>query len=117
MDQRNATADILGKSSDNVSRIRPVAGRGQDDWTSGRPEVPRSTIVKLVIFTILMFSLPILTYYWVLANIFDNKADVVNTSWSALAAALMANVVVIGYVIMAFLEPVPYTPLPEKKKA
>lgn len=69
MDQKGAAAE---GSSRNVSRIRPVG----DNWVAGRPEVPRSTIVKLIIFTVAMFALPISTYYWVLNNVFEGKPDV-----------------------------------------
>lgn len=52
--------------------------------------------VKLAIFSLGMFILPLVTYFLLVKR--------VGTAWAGGAAALAANVVLIGYVVAAFLE-------------
>ncbi|KAJ3161351.1 hypothetical protein HDU86_007133 [Geranomyces michiganensis] len=56
-------------------------------------------IAKLVIFSILLFALPITTYFASLDRLFSG-----NQNYSAIAAVLVANAVVFAYVLVAILE-------------
>lgn len=57
---------------------------------------------KLGIATILMFTLPILTYYMSERYLFANKVHPDN--WAALCAILMTNIIVGGYCYSAYIE-------------
>jgi len=61
------------------------------------PAVPLSVIAKLLGFTLAMITMPIGTYFFSLNMIFSG-----NSTWAGATAAAMANVVLIGYVIVAF---------------
>ncbi|KAI9275819.1 hypothetical protein BDA99DRAFT_555582 [Phascolomyces articulosus] len=58
-----------------------------------------SVIIKLIFFTLAMFVLPIVTYYYTVNGIFDG-----NGTYAAGAAAGMANLVALGYILAAVLE-------------
>ncbi|KAI9028939.1 hypothetical protein CLU79DRAFT_716547 [Phycomyces nitens] len=67
--------------------------------TRGRPGVSAGVMAKLIGFSLAMFILPILTFYTTVDGVFGG-----NTTYAAGSAAVVANVVVIGYVIVAFME-------------
>lgn len=52
--------------------------------------------MKLLIFSILMFALPLIVYF--------STVDRWGSTWAGGCAAISANVVLIGYIITAFLE-------------
>ncbi|KAI9478283.1 MAG: vacuolar ATPase assembly integral membrane protein vma21 [Benjaminiella poitrasii] len=58
-----------------------------------------AVLVKLAVFTAALFALPIVTFFLTLHSLFEG-----NTTYAAGAAAVMANVIVILYVITAMLE-------------
>ncbi|KAJ3181293.1 vacuolar ATPase assembly integral membrane protein vma21 [Irineochytrium annulatum] len=61
--------------------------------------VDRSVVLKLAFFSILMFTLPIGTYLYTQQYVFDG-----NSTYSAIVAAVVANIVLIAYIVVAFLE-------------
>ncbi|KAK5172110.1 vacuolar ATPase assembly integral membrane protein vma21 [Saxophila tyrrhenica] len=61
------------------------------------PAVPSSVIAKLLAFTAAMIVLPIGSYFMTVNAVFKG-----NSTWAGATAAIVANVVLIGYVIVAF---------------
>ncbi|KAK9469413.1 hypothetical protein V1512DRAFT_256186 [Lipomyces arxii] len=61
--------------------------------------VPPHVIKALTIFTIAMVGAPLLSFYVCMNFIFAG-----NSQWSGLVAAVVANVVVVGYVVFAWKE-------------
>ncbi|KAJ3283427.1 vacuolar ATPase assembly integral membrane protein vma21 [Borealophlyctis nickersoniae] len=91
-------------SNSEVSPPKPVAG------PAGGPFIPGYVIAKLVFFSFLLFVLPLSSYYYTLNNVFHG-----NTNYSAITAVIVANLVVIGYVIAAFTESDKDEPVKVKK--
>ncbi|KAJ3045773.1 vacuolar ATPase assembly integral membrane protein vma21 [Rhizophlyctis rosea] len=66
----------------------------------GRPPlIPGFVFAKLILFSVLLFALPLITYFATLNRLFSG-----NHNYSAIAAVIVANCVVIAYVIAAFIE-------------
>jgi len=61
--------------------------------------IPKDVLYKLIFFTVLMFSLPFITYFYTIDRYFKG-----NTTYAALAAAFTANLIVVAYVIVAIVE-------------
>ncbi|KAG0224427.1 hypothetical protein B0O80DRAFT_282146 [Mortierella sp. GBAus27b] len=79
-----------------------VAGGASSDPSPHSPRttnVATSTLVKLAFFTIAMIFFPIGTYFITVDRYFEG-----NATYAGISAAVMANVVLIGYVIAAILE-------------
>ncbi|KAG9246674.1 VMA21-like domain-containing protein [Calycina marina] len=63
------------------------------------PAVPAHVIYKLLGFTFAMAVIPISSYFATLNTVFGG-----NSTWAGATAAVLANAVLIGYVIVAFKE-------------
>ncbi|KAK9378896.1 uncharacterized protein V2V93DRAFT_382188 [Kockiozyma suomiensis] len=61
--------------------------------------VPGSVIRALTLFTAAMVIAPLFSFYFCVNYVFDG-----NSQWAGLVAALVANVVVLGYVVFAWKE-------------
>ncbi|KAJ9641152.1 vacuolar ATPase assembly integral membrane protein vma21 [Knufia peltigerae] len=70
-----------------------------DQVSDTTPAVPTHVIYKLLFFTAAMVCVPIGSYFLTLHTIFGGKAV-----WAGALAAIMANVVLIAYIIMAMRE-------------
>lgn len=60
-------------------------------------DIPRSVVVKLLLTTVLMILLPLVTF-------FGSQLYIKNSIVNGGLAALAANIVLIGYCVMAFTE-------------
>ncbi|KAF2146935.1 uncharacterized protein K452DRAFT_242161 [Aplosporella prunicola CBS 121167] len=67
--------------------------------SSVAPAVPSSVIIKLLGFTLAMVTLPIGTYFLTVNSVFKG-----NSTFAGGLAAVVANVVLIAYVIVAMKE-------------
>ncbi|KAH6646347.1 vacuolar ATPase assembly integral membrane protein VMA21 [Truncatella angustata] len=65
------------------------------------PAVPAHVILKLLAFTLAMIVVPIGSYYVTVNTLFRGTC---NSTYAGALAAIMANVVLIGYVIVAYTE-------------
>ncbi|KAK4136463.1 hypothetical protein BT67DRAFT_439455 [Trichocladium antarcticum] len=63
------------------------------------PAVPTSVIIKLLAFTFAMIVIPIGSYFATVDNLFSG-----NSTYAGALAAIMANVVLIGYIFVAMAE-------------
>ncbi|KAI1648075.1 uncharacterized protein F4817DRAFT_335907 [Daldinia loculata] len=82
---------ILDKDDDGTS--------GQEQSSSTAPAVPIGVIIKLLAFTFAMVVIPIGSYFLTVNTIFKG-----NSTYAGALAAIMANVVLVGYVIVAMNE-------------
>ncbi|KAI9358842.1 hypothetical protein BD770DRAFT_387066 [Pilaira anomala] len=67
-------------------------------------------LVKLLSFSAALFAFPILTFFCTLHSLFEG-----NTTYAAGAAVVMANVIVVLYIVVAYFEK-PRTDVTEEKK-
>ncbi|OTB02337.1 hypothetical protein M426DRAFT_24815 [Hypoxylon sp. CI-4A] len=81
---------ILDKDDDDIS---------QRQSSSTAPAVPMDVIFKLLAFTFAMVLMPIGSYFLTVNTIFKG-----NSTYAGALAAIMANVVLVGYVIVAMNE-------------
>lgn len=63
------------------------------------PAVPKEVIYKLLFFTFAMIVAPISSYFLTVNAVYSG-----NSTYAGATAAVVANVVLIGYVIVAFQE-------------
>ncbi|KXX82849.1 Vacuolar ATPase assembly integral membrane protein VMA21 [Madurella mycetomatis] len=63
------------------------------------PAVPMSVIMKLLAFTLAMIVVPIGSYFITVDMLFNG-----NATYAGALAAIMANVVLIGYIFVAMAE-------------
>ncbi|KAI0137061.1 VMA21-like domain-containing protein [Xylariales sp. AK1849] len=70
-----------------------------NEQSSIAPAVPLDVIVKLLAFTLAMVVVPIGSYFATVHTLFKG-----NSTYAGALAAIMANVVLIGYVIVAYTE-------------
>ncbi|ORY80362.1 hypothetical protein BCR37DRAFT_381031 [Protomyces lactucae-debilis] len=66
----------------------------------GPSRISGSVLSKLLFFSAAMVLLPLSSYYLSLNYVFSGY----KTTYAAIVAAIMANVVLVGYLIVAFLE-------------
>ncbi|OTA69310.1 hypothetical protein K449DRAFT_384243 [Hypoxylon sp. EC38] len=86
---------ILDKDDNDVRAA--VAGQQQSNSTG--PAVPLGVILKLLAFTFGMVVIPIGSYFLTVNTIFRG-----NSTYAGALAAIMANVVLVGYVVVAMNE-------------
>ncbi|GAB7364117.1 hypothetical protein MBLNU230_g4669t1 [Neophaeotheca triangularis] len=78
----------------HLDQPKTTSTQGDSDIT---PAVPSNIIAKLLAFTFAMIILPIGSYFLTRHSIFNG-----NATYAGAFAAFVANVVLIGYVIVAF---------------
>ncbi|CAJ2500973.1 Uu.00g038260.m01.CDS01 [Anthostomella pinea] len=83
---------------DKDDHLSPGSGASQDSSDTA-PAVPTDVIMKLLAFTFAMVIVPIGSYFLTVNTIFKG-----NSTYAGGLAALMANVVLIGYVVVAINE-------------
>ncbi|KAK4042534.1 VMA21-like domain-containing protein [Parachaetomium inaequale] len=70
-----------------------------NEKSSIAPAVPTSVIMKLLAFTLGMIVIPIGSYFVTVDTVFKG-----NSTYAGALAAIMANVVLIGYIFVAMAE-------------
>ncbi|KAI1279226.1 hypothetical protein F5Y07DRAFT_52930 [Xylaria sp. FL0933] len=87
---------ILDKDDDD---LQPGSGAGGQSSSSIAPAVPTDVIIKLLAFTLAMVVIPIGSYFLTINAIFSG-----NSTYAGALAAILANVVLVGYVVVAMNE-------------
>ncbi|KAI0427382.1 hypothetical protein F5Y09DRAFT_33359 [Xylaria sp. FL1042] len=95
---------ILDKDDDD---LQPSSGQS----SSTAPAVPTDVIIKLLAFTLAMVVIPIGSYFLTINTIFSG-----NSTYAGALAAILANVVLVGYVVVAMNEDQSEQLEAEKKK-
>ncbi|KAI1756591.1 hypothetical protein F4782DRAFT_272961 [Xylaria castorea] len=85
---------ILDKDDED---LRSSPGTGEPSSTA--PAVPMDVIMKLLAFTLAMIVIPIGSYFVTINTIFGG-----NSTYAGALAAILANVVLVGYIIVAMNE-------------
>ncbi|KAK8050259.1 Vacuolar ATPase assembly integral membrane protein VMA21 [Apiospora phragmitis] len=75
------------------------SGPAADQKSNISPAVPMDVIVKLLAFTLAMIVVPIGSYFATVNTLFKG-----NSTFAGALAAVMANVVLIAYVVVAYNE-------------
>ncbi|KAG0249229.1 vacuolar ATPase assembly integral membrane protein vma21 [Mortierella polycephala] len=83
----------------NTSIASERASVGASSSSSTSTNVSSSTLAKLAFFTIAMICFPIGTYFVTVDRYFDG-----NATYAGISAAVMANVVLFAYVLVAVME-------------
>ncbi|ORZ13222.1 hypothetical protein BCR42DRAFT_419429, partial [Absidia repens] len=89
----------MGKSQSSKGESSKKEKVVEKTNVSTRPSISKSVIFKLLGFSALLFIAPIATYFYSLDTVFGG-----NNTYAAGAAALVANLVVIGYILVAMVE-------------
>jgi hypothetical protein len=76
-----------------TTQDHPTSPDGPSDI---RPAVPTSVIAKLLFFTVALVTVPLGTYFITVKSIFKG-----NSTYAGALAAIMANVVLVGYLVVA----------------
>ncbi|KAG0650589.1 Vacuolar ATPase assembly integral membrane vma21 [Hyphodiscus hymeniophilus] len=93
--RRNVSDQLDAAARGEKHDFKPKAGEKSDI----APAVPAHVIFKLLGFTLAMVVGPIATYFLTVDLVFGG-----NSTYAGGLAALMANVVLVGYVIVAMME-------------
>ncbi|KAH8177602.1 VMA21-like domain-containing protein [Sarocladium implicatum] len=84
---------IVGEEKTVLDRDEPL------EKSDTSPAVPRDVLIKLLAFTFAMIVIPIGSYFLTVHTIFSG-----NSTYAGALAAVMANVVLIGYIVVAMNE-------------
>lgn len=68
--------------------------------SSASAKISSTVMLKLISFSAAMLILPLSAYYLSLEYLFQGY----KTNYAAITAAIVANLVVVGYVVVAFME-------------
>ncbi|KAI0447323.1 hypothetical protein F4803DRAFT_546221 [Xylaria telfairii] len=85
---------ILDKDDED---LQPGPGTSEQSITA--PAVPMDVIIKLLAFTLAMVVIPIGSYFLSVNTVFGG-----NSTYAGALAAILANVVLVGYVVVAMNE-------------
>ncbi|RDA88000.1 hypothetical protein CP532_3406 [Ophiocordyceps camponoti-leonardi (nom. inval.)] len=91
--------DPTTSTSTSTTTTRTIFGKEPEEPSNISPAVPKHVIVKLLAFSFAMIVLPISSYFLSVDTIFKG-----NSSYAGAFAALLANVVLIAYVVVAMNE-------------
>jgi hypothetical protein len=89
-----ATRRIVATEKTFLDKDDPI-----DETSSTAPAVPSQVIYKLLAFTFAMVFIPIGSYFLTVNTVFNG-----NSSFAGGLAAVLANVVLIGYIVVAMKE-------------
>ncbi|KAI9669726.1 MAG: vacuolar ATPase assembly integral membrane protein vma21 [Alyxoria varia] len=89
-------------SSAPTDRILTPTPGGPSVPSNTSPAVPTHIIVKLLTFTALMITGPLSVYFFLTSYVLSESKT--SSTWAGAAAAITANVVLIGYIIVAVRE-------------
>ncbi|KAF5023150.1 hypothetical protein F66182_4783 [Fusarium sp. NRRL 66182] len=101
-----ATRRIVATEKTFLDKDDPV-----DETSNTAPAVPSHVIYKLLAFTFAMIVIPIGSYFLTVNTVFSG-----NSSLAGGLAAVVANVVLVGYIIVAMKEDQSEQLKPESKK-
>jgi hypothetical protein len=92
-------SDSALRQRTTASSINAQKPSSPDAPSDIRPAVASSVIAKLLFFTLLLVTVPLGSYFISIRTFFNG-----NATYAGALAALMANVVLLGYLVVAIQE-------------